>query len=186
MIRHADLLRPANTVLLMIDMQDNMVRRMVGPDSITANCVKLLEIARCVSVPVVVTEHNLKVFGPTLADLKARVQPFEPLHKMIFSAMAVDEVASRLKSLGRRQLVIFGIETHICIAQTALDAIAQGYEVHVVADAVSARGEFEHRIALKKLRDCGAMLTSAEMAIFELLERAGTPEFRKALPLIKG
>lgn len=149
-------------------------------EQVAANAAKLVEAAEVLGVPVLVTEHHAKVFGKTIVPVKA-----EPVHKLIFSCFGVDEFRERVGALGRRQLIVAGLETHICVCQTALDGVAEGYSVHVVRDACSARTEENHGIGVEKMAGGGVIPSSTEIAIFELLERAGTEEFRRLLPLIK-
>jgi len=105
--------------------------------------------------------------------------------KIVFSCFGSDEFGRRLESLGRPQLILAGEETHVCVSQTAHEAAARGYAVHVMKDACSARTEENHAAGLEKMAAAGAIPGSTEMAIFELLERAGTDEFRELLPVIK-
>ena len=108
-----------------------------------------------------------------------------PLEKTRFSCGADPAFAAELERTGRRQVIIVGMETHVCVFQTTRDLVAMGYEVHVCADAVSSRTEEHRRVGLELCREVGAIVTTAETAIFDLLHEAATPEFRKVAPLVK-
>jgi len=158
----------------------------VNASAITQNALKIIALAKILDIPIIVTEQNSKVFGATLPEIKTALENrYQPLEKLYFSSFGIDTFVSRLREINKKQLLIVGIETHICIAQTALDAVANGYSVHVAQDAVSARAEFDHKIGIKKMRKGGVIPCTAEIAIYDLLESAGTDSFKKALPLLK-
>ncbi|MBI2901672.1 MAG: hydrolase [Planctomycetes bacterium] len=182
--RHEFVLRRDRAVLVIVDVQERLLAEVARRDAVAANVVKLARAAAVLGLPVVVTEHAAKVFGPTAESVRREI-PAAAIQKTVFSCFGVEEFRERVKSIGRAQLVVAGLETHICVCQTALDAIAQGYSVHVARDACSARGESDHAAGIEKMSAAGAVPSTTEMAIFELLERAGTAEFRALLPLIK-
>jgi nicotinamidase-related amidase len=177
--RHDHVLRRDKAALVVIDLQERLLVEVARRDQVVSNAAKLVEAATVLGVPIVVTEHHAKIFGKTAIPVPA------PIHKMIFSCFSVDEFREKIGALGRRQLILAGLETHICVCQTALDAVAEGYSVHAVRDACSARTEENHAIGVEKMAGGGVIPCSTEIAIFELLERAGTDEFRRLLPLIK-
>ncbi len=183
---HPHLLRRQAAVLVLVDVQERLHAEVVRRDDVAANLVRLAGAAKILGLPVVVTEHAAKAFGPTIGSLRGALSCYEPLHKIVFSCFGSEEFAAKLGALGRKQVILAGFETHICVCQTALDAIDRGYAVHVVRDAASARSEASHALGVEKMAGAGAVPASTETAIFELLERAGTDEFRKVLPLIKG
>ena len=135
--------------------------------------------------PVVVTEHAAKAFGPTIEPLRSALASYAPLHKMVFSCFGSEEFRAKLESLGRKQVVVAGYETHVCVCQTALDAQAAGYQVHLVRDASSSRTAADGAVGVEKMSGAGILPASTETVIFELLEKAGTDEFRALLPVIK-
>ena len=182
---HPDLLQRDQAVLVLIDVQERLHAEMSRRDEVASNLSKLAETAKVLGLPVVVTEHAAKAFGPTLETLRASLAPCEPLHKMVFSCFGSPEFRAKLESLGRRQVLVAGYETHVCVCQTALDAMAAGYRVHLIRDASSSRTEENHRVGLEKMSGAGAVPASTETVIFELLQRAGTDEFRALLPVIK-
>ena len=185
-LRHSLLLSRDRAVLVLVDLQERLHPHVVRKDEVAANVVKLVEAAKILGLPMIVTEHAVKAFGPTIEPVRSALASCAPVHKIVFSCFGSEEFGAKLQALGRPQLLVAGLETHICVCQTALDALARGYTVHVARDAVSARGEADHAAGLEKMARAGAVPATSEMAIYELLERAGTEEFRKILPLIKG
>ncbi len=144
----------------------------------------LVGAARELGLPVIATEQYPKGLGETIPEIR-EVLPSPPLAKMHFSCGADPAFAAALEKTGRRQVIVCGMETHVCVFQTVRDLVGMGYEVHVCADAVSSRTEEHRRIGLDLCREAGATITTAETAIFDLLHLAGTPEFKKVAPLVK-
>jgi len=182
---HPSLLRRDQAVLVLVDVQDRLHAEMPRRDEVAVRLVKLAEAARVLQVPVIVTEHAAKAFGPTIAPLQAALGGLAPLQKMVFSCFGSEEFRAKLESLGRKQVVIAGYETHVCVCQTALDARASGYQVHLARDASASRNDADYAVGVEKMAGAGVLPASAETVIFELLEKAGTDEFRALLPVIK-
>lgn len=182
---HPSILRRDQAVLVLVDVQDRLHAEMARRDEVAVRLVKLAEAARILQVPVVLTEHAAKAFGPTIEPLRAALAGVVPLHKMAFSCFGSDEFRATLQALGRKQVVIAGYETHVCVCQTALDALAAGYQVHLARDASASRSDADHAVGLEKMAGAGVLPASAETVIFELLGKAGTDEFRALLPVIK-
>ena len=182
---HPNLLQRGQAVLVLVDVQERLHAEMARRDEVASNLLKLAEAARVLNVPVIVTEHAAKAFGPTIEPLRSALASYAPLHKMVFSCFGSEEFRAKLESLGRRQVVVAGYETHVCVCQTALDARAAGYQVHLVRDATSSRTDANGAIGTEKMSGAGILPASTETVIFELLERAGTDEFRALLPVIK-
>src|SRR5687767_14221803 len=132
---HPHLLSRDQAVLVVVDVQDRLHQEMARRDEVAANLVRLAEAAKVLNVPVVVTEHAVKAFGPTIEPVRSALSPYAPLHKLVFSCFGSEEFRAKLESLKRRQVVVAGYETHVCVCQTALDAQAAGYQVHLVRDA---------------------------------------------------
>ena len=186
MNHHDFVLSQAKAVIIVIDMQERLMSEVINAKPITQNVLKIIEIAEILGIPIVVTEQNSKVFGPTLPEIKIALgKHYEPLEKLCFSSFGIDTFMNKIHKINKTQLIFVGIETHICVSQTALDAVAKGYDAHVVSDAVSARGELDHKIGLEKMHSGGIIPCTTEIAIYDLLEKAGTDAFRKALPLLK-
>ncbi len=144
----------------------------------------LIEAAKELGLPVLATEQYPKGLGPTVREL-AELLPAPPIPKVTFSCGADPAFSSELESTGRRQVVLCGMETHVCVFQTARDLAAAGYEVHVCGDAVASRSEEHRKIGLELVREAGAIVTTAETAIFDLLHQAATPEFKRVSALVK-
>ena len=177
------LLERAKSLLLLVDMQERLVPAMAGAADVTANCGNLLRAAHALGVPVLASEQYPKGLGPTipeLADLASR-----RLEKVEFSAYANTAIRGELTQMGRLQVVLCGIEAHVCVLQTGLELIDAGFQVFVAADAVASRQPESREVALHRLGRAGATLITAEMALFEWLRSAGAPEFRAISKLIR-
>jgi nicotinamidase-related amidase len=176
----------SRTAVLVIDIQSRLTPAM-PPDAL-ASVVKytraLVGAAKELGLPVLATEQYPKGLGNLIPEVR-EVLPTPPLEKVHFSCGADPAFAAALEKTGRRQLVVCGMETHVCVFQTVRDLVAAGYEVHVCSDAVSSRTEEHRRTGLELCRDAGAIVTTAETAIFDLLHEAATPEFKKVAPLVK-
>ncbi len=152
---------------------------------VIAGTDKLLQAARTLSLPALVTLQYVKGLGPLcpeLAEVAVGVPVFE---KMTFSCCGAEAFASAVKELRRQRFILCGVETHVCVQQTAIDLLAAGYSVYVCADAVCSRRDLDRDVALERMRDCGAVITTVESAIFELLREAGTEAFKQCRPLFK-
>jgi nicotinamidase-related amidase len=185
MNRYAEFLKPENSILLLIDIQKVMLDPCVDADLLKRHCAALLDIASIYSIPVFCSVHNAEKLGGFLPELLQKAPDAVVLNKLEFSCFENESIARALQKTGRRTLLVAGIETHVCVFHTAADALRLGYNVHIAADAVSSRSAFNRKIGLRRLENAGAIISSTEMVIFELLNRAGTPEFRAALPLLK-
>jgi nicotinamidase-related amidase len=168
--------------LFVVDVQEAFSRAIPDYEEIARRCEILVRGFRRLGLPVVATVQYPKGLGPMAANI-AEVLPEPPAEKLAFSGCEAPGVAERLA--GRDQVVVCGIETHICVAQTAADLLEAGTEVHVAADAVSSRSSANRELALRRLTAAGAVETSVEMALFELLRAAGTPEFKDVQSLIR-
>lgn len=173
-----------NTCVLVVDMQERLAPAMSNFAPVEKYNRVLVQAATELGLPVIATEQYPKGLGPTLPSIR-EVLPSAPLVKMHFSCGAEPEIVKALAGTGRKQVLLTGIESHVCVLQTARDLLDQGYEVHLCADAVTSRFEEHKRVALEQIRDMGAIITTAETAIFDLLHLAGTPEFKKVSPLVR-
>ena len=173
-------------VVLVVDVQSRLAPAM--PGDALARVVKygraLIGAAKELGLPVIATEQYPKGLGETIPELR-EVLPSPPLVKMHFSCGADPAFAAALEQTGRRQIVVCGMESHVCVFQTVRDLVAMGYEVHVCQDAVSSRQEMHRLSGLELCREAGAVITNAETVIFDLLHVAGTPEFKKVSALVK-
>ncbi len=176
----------ARAVLLVVDVQSRLAPAM--PADALARVVKygraLVGAAKELGIPVISTEQYPKGLGPLIPELR-EVLPSPPLVKMHFSCGADPAFAAALEKTGRRQVIVCGMETHVCVFQTVRDLVAMGYEVHLCSDAVSSRAEVHRQSGIDLCRQAGAVITNAETVIFDLLHVAGTAEFKKVAPLVK-
>jgi nicotinamidase-related amidase len=182
-VSHATLMSPADTGLLVIDVQEKLMPLIPRRGPIIANIAFLLEVASLMKLTVQATEQYPKGLGPTVAALADKLPP--RAEKVDFTCCAVPAVVETFQREARPKVLLVGIESHVCVMQTALDLLAEGFRVYVAADAVGSRHELDHKYALKRLAAAGAILTTVETAAFEWVGRAGTPEFKVLSRLIQ-
>ncbi len=171
-----------DAVLVIIDMQERLLPVIHDRDKILDNTVKLAQFANILHLPVIVTEQEK--LGPTVPRLRDELAGVKTFGKITFDCFGEEAFRASLGLLARNTLILAGIEAHICVAQTALAALDR-YSVQIVADACGSRDPFNRDVALERLRQEGATITTTEMAVYELLQKAGTPEFKAVLPLVK-
>jgi nicotinamidase-related amidase len=179
------LIRAADSVFVVIDMQERLVPAMESPSRTIRNTRLLLTAAREVEVPILLTEQYPAGLGATVADIAAAAGDAPVLEKLHFSCMEDEGFAATFRKLGRRQAVLAGMEAHICVMQTAASLIEEGYEVFVVSDATASRTAKSEEACLERLNASGAGIVTTEMVVYEWLGKAGTPAFKRLLPLIK-
>lgn len=153
------------------------------------NAIRLIKAAKLLGVPITVSEHCSSALGHSVASLRrelgADAATFEKTHFSCLREESLRTLFEDIRDTGRGQVIVAGMETHVCVTQTALDMIADGFELFIVADAVGSRTAARRDLAIARLRQAGAHIVESEMVIFEWLEKAGTAEFRELLPLIK-
>lgn len=184
MRRHDTVLRRDETVLLVVDFQDKLVGAMEGSDSVTAEIGRLAQGMQLLELPILVTEQYPQGLGHTVPELAAKLPQGQALAKTSFSCCGVDGFWDDLAATRRRQIIVTGIEAHVCVLQTALDLLANGYQVHVPQDAVTSRKLANYQNALQRLQQAGVIVTNTESVLFELMAKAGTPEFKALQKLI--
>jgi nicotinamidase-related amidase len=173
-------------VLCVIDIQERLAAAMAEREPVVEAARRLVLSARRLGVPIVLTEQYPRGIGPTEAVLvEALGDAYRPVEKLHFSCCNERPFTESLESHGRRQAIICGMETHVCLLATCLDLIDAGYQVHVVADAVCSRNVEHKRLALEQMRQAGAVVTCVEAAVYQMLRLAGTAEFRDLLPLFR-
>lgn len=185
MNRHPQILNRRQTALLIVDVQQKINSVMMDGQGVVQNILKLIEACRVFDIPVFITEQYPKGLGPTEPAILEALEGQTPVQKMTFSCCGSQELIEQLKAENTRQLLVTGIEAHVCVLQTALDLLAQNFQVHIPTDAVSSRKELDYKTALERVSRVGAVLTTVEAALFEILEEAGTPEFKQVSKLIK-
>jgi nicotinamidase-related amidase len=170
------------TALVVIDVQEAFRRAVPGFESVASATATLVEGARAMDIPIVVTEQNPRGLGGTVPEVAQHLpEDLEPIDKVRFSAVE----AEGFDLAGRQQALVCGIETHVCVNQTALDLLERGVEVQVASDAVGSRTEENRRMGLHKMERAGAVLTTVETALFELLGGSDAPEFKRVQELVK-
>lgn len=183
------LLKREASQLLIIDMQEGFLPTIDDRQLTIERCVRLVKTARRLDVPITFSEHYPKGLGPTVQPLIAEAgEESVVLEKIYFSCLGDEAIRDRLHSLrkdGKGQVVVGGIEAHVCVAQTVMDLVDQGFEAYVAADAVSSRSTESRDVALDRLARHGAEIVDSEMVMFEWLEKAGTPEFKELQQLLK-
>lgn len=173
------------TALVVIDFQEKLLPKIARQEDLVPRALRLIQAARLLDVPVLWTEQYPRGLGRTVDAVARVLDGVTPTEKTAFGCLGSAAFQSALGSVARRQLLVTGIETHVCVLQTALGALEQGYEVYVARDAAGARCTDEHEAALARLAAAGVILVTSEMAIFELLQDAAAPEFKELLPLLK-
>jgi nicotinamidase-related amidase len=174
--------------LIVVDMQEKLLPPIWEKDRLVRNVQLLIRLAGILKIPALVTTQYAKGLGQTVPEIASLMPDSSPIDKLMFSCFGSDAFCSLLKRLpGQRNTVLLcGMEAHICVMQTALGALREGYLVHVAADAVSSRAELNWKIGLDRMRSAGAILSSTEMMIYELLRSSGAPAFKELLPYLKG
>ncbi len=174
-----------DAVLMVIDVQERLVGAMHGRERLLAALDRLMRGARVLGLPLVCTEQNPGGLGPTVAEVAGLLAGVEPIAKTAFSGCGAEGAMLALQQTGRSQVLLAGIEAHVCVYQTAADLIARGYRPQVVADAVSSRRAEDRAVGLEKARAAGAEVTSVETALFEMLRDAADPAFQQILQIVK-
>ena len=185
---HPMTLDRARTALVVIDVQERLFPAMDADhrEEVMRNIKVLTATARRLNLGTLVTEQYPKGLGHTLEEVKDALPPeVQPVEKVAFSCQGVDAFRSRLTATGARQLLLAGIEAHVCVLMSALDLLADGYAVHIVADAVTSRTQANWRLAMAQLRQAGAVVTTTETVLFQLLRQADTDDFRELARLIR-
>ncbi len=175
-----------NTVLLVIDVQGKLAQLMQQREILFANLECIIQGSKVLELPIIWTEQVPDKLGatiPAIAELMLDVA--RPISKATFSCCGVAPFNEQLAATGCKQLLVTGIETHICVYQTCVDLLAQGYEVHLVTDAVSSRIAENRQLGIERIKAAGATLTSTEMALFELLKIAEGPRFKEIAKIVK-
>jgi nicotinamidase-related amidase len=184
-MRHANALRRDDAFVVVVDMQASVWNLVQRKERVLQGVQLLLRAAPLLGLPVIATEQNPGKLGRTLPEVAQLLGDAPVIGKMAFSCWGEPVFTDAAGALGRGTAIVCGIETHICILQTALDLARAGYRTHVVADAVACRRELDERTAVDHLRAAGVIITTIETALFQLLERAGTDEFRAVSRLVK-
>ncbi len=171
--------------ILIVDVQERLVAAMEERERVVRNVGRLLALSKLFAIPVVVTEQYPRGLGASVPVVAEAIPEAERIEKLEFSCPDRREVSERMLAAGRRKVVVAGMEAHVCVLQTCLDLLASGYAVHVVRDAVCSRSAEDKENALEMMRDAGAVITTAETVLFQVLGRAGTDEFKAISKLVR-
>ena len=174
-----------DTVFLFIDIQEKLVNMLKNKDEIVENNEILVKTASVLKLPVIATEQYPKGLGKTVFSIQKYLKSENVFEKTSFSAVANPQLIAKLSDYNPKNIVITGIESHICVYQTALELLNNGYNVYIVKNAVSSRNSKDYKTALQLLRDFGARLTCVETVVFELLKSSKHPNFKEIQALIK-
>ena len=174
-----------NCVLVGIDYQERLVPAMSGREGLIDASARLIRGFQILGMPVVLTQQYPKGLGQTIPEIKEADEEAAVIDKITFSAWKEEAFVRKMEEIGRKVAVVVGIETHVCEQQTVLDMIEAGYTVYVAADCVASRKESDRDTAIRCMQAAGAVITSYEAVLFELLETAGAPEFKAISKLVK-
>ena len=181
-------LEPEHCALIVVDIQEKLLPPIFQKEQLVKNSQLLIRLAGILKVPVLATTQYAKGLGKIVPEIASLLDGTEPIDKQMFSCFGSDAFCSLLKRLpgNRNTVLLCGMESHICVTQTALGALREGYIVHVASDAVSSRTEWNWKIGLDRMRAAGAVISSTEMIIYELLRSSGAPAFKELLPYLRG
>jgi nicotinamidase-related amidase len=173
--------------LVVVDIQEKLLPPIFQKEQLVRNSQLLIRAAGILGIPAIVSTQYAKGLGGTVPEITSLLQGADPIDKNLFSCFGSDVFCTLLKRLpgNRNTLLLCGMESHICVMQTALAALREGYLVHVASDAVSSRTEWNWKIGLDRMRAAGVVISSTEMMIYELMRSSATPAFKQLLPYLK-
>lgn len=183
--RFNKLLRPEETALLIIDIQERILPVISNHHRVVENTLKIIKGFKTLGLPIYYTEQYPKGLGPTVSSITDELSELKPFNKMSFSCSGVVELFNEFRLKNLTQIVVCGIESHVCVQQTVLDLIENGIQVNLAADAVSSRKEIDYKTSLDRMRHHNAEVTTTESILFELLKICGTPQFKEISKIVK-
>lgn len=175
-----------NSILVVVDFQEKLAMAMKEEilDNTLKNIIKLINLSKIYSIPIVITEQYPKGLGNTLQEIKSLIEE-EPIEKIHFSCVQEEKFINKINQYGRKKIILTGMETHVCVWQTTLDLIVRGFYVYVPKDGVCSRKKEDWKTGLVLMQQAGGIITCTETLIFQILKKAGTPEFKKMLEFVK-
>ncbi len=179
------MLTPEKTCLIIVDVQEKLQKLMADKDQVVSNSAILIKLANALNIPILWCQQVPNVLGPTVHELQSLLCQAEPVDKTSFSCCGEETFAAKLDAIKPATAIVCGIEAHVCVFQTTMDLMQKNIEVHVVSDATSSRTKENKQIALRRMGKEGAILTSTEMCLFELLRDSKHEKFRELAKLIK-
>ena len=174
-----------NTIAVVIDMQEKLLPHMHESEKVKNNCITLVKGLKALNIPIVVTQQYTKGLGPTVPDMNEAIGNFSYIEKSTFSCYRETDFIKVLNKSGKRNVIIMGIEAHVCVLQTTLDLLYNNFNPIVVTNAISSRNPEDKQVALWRMRDIGSIMTTYESILFELCKKAGTEEFKAISKLVK-
>ena len=184
-MRHPFVARQEDSLLLIIDIQQAMTGVIAHMDDVLRRTQQLVAAADVLNIPILVTEQYKQGLGATIPELRTGLEKAIYFQKEHFSACLEEKFVETVRNFGRRQIIVVGVEAHVCVLQTGLDLIGNGYQLQVVGNAVSSRFAEDRQAGLDLFRRAGAVITTAEIVIFQWTRRANTPTFKQILPIVK-
>ncbi len=180
-------LQPEECVLVVVDIQEKLLPPIFNKEQLVRNSQLLIRLAKIIGLPIVATTQYSKGLGGTVPEINCLLEGVATYDKLEFSCFGSDQFCGEMKSLpsGRNTLLVCGMEAHICVMQTVLGGLNRGYLVHVAADAAGSRAESNWKIGLKRMESAGAVISSTEMMMYELMRASGTPVFKEMLKYLK-
>lgn len=172
------ILNQNESVLVIVDIQERLAAVMSDKQKVVDNCLHLIEVSKLLNIPILLNEQYPKGLGPTVNEIREALHPYEPFEKVTFSCCRGGSFLNALAASGRKKVMLAGMETHVCVLQTVIDLLKAGYPVHVVKDATCSRTPDNFNAGAEFMRDAGAVITCTETVLFQLLEKAGTDEFK--------
>ncbi|MCJ7554532.1 MAG: hydrolase [Ignavibacteriaceae bacterium] len=185
MKRNPIILKKETTALLIIDLQERILPVIKNYEMVLENTIKLIKGFKILQLPIYFTEQYPKGLGPTSKKVLDELEGYSAIQKMSFSCSGAEDLFDELHKKKLSQIVVCGVESHVCVQQTVLDLIANNFQVNLAADAVSSRKEIDYTTALQRMLTLGAEITTTESILFELLEVCGTPEFKEVSKIVK-
>ena len=181
-------LQTEHCALIVVDIQEKLLPPIFNNDELVKNSQLLVRLANILKLPMIVTTQYVKGLGPTVPQIASLLANAQPIDKMQFGCFGSNEFRSALKAMpgNRNTLLVCGMEAHICVMQTVLGGLNDGYLVHVASDAIGSRVRWNWDIGIDRMRAAGAVISTTEMMIYELLHASGTPQFKEMLPYLKG
>jgi len=174
-----------NTLTLVIDFQTKMMPSILDHEELAQKSATFIKGCRILGVPIITTQQYSKGLGDTIAEIKDALGDFEPVEKISFSCCGNDEFKAKLAKEGKKNILVTGVEAHICVQQTVLDLLQGGYSIYVIADCIGSRFEVNRRYADKRMEQAGAILTTAESALFEMMVSADHPKRKEITNIVK-
>lgn len=178
-------LNQKDSALVIVDIQEKLAAVMKERQQVIDNVLHLIETARLLNIPIILNEQYPKGIGHTVPEIKAALDTYQPVEKLTFSCCGQPDFLSKLASTNRKKIILCGMETHVCVLQTCIGLLKEGCIVHVVKDAICSRTKDNFKTGIEFMRNTGAVITSTETVLFQLLEKSGTEEFKMISKRIK-